>query len=82
MNEPTGWWRDKSTPAKVEAYTRWSFHFFAVIEVVTFGLPIFGNVSSALTWPLFLLVCAHAVLCAVTRSQSLDWTRGTRRQPG
>lgn len=82
MNEPTGWWRDKSTPAKVEAYTRWSFHFFAVIEVVTFGLPIFGNVSSALTWPLFLLVCAHAVLCAVTASQSLDWTRGTRRQPG
>ncbi len=82
MNEPTGWWRDKSTPAKVEAYTRWSFHFFAVIEVVTFGLPIFGNVSSALTWPLFLMVCAHAVLCAVTASQSLDWTRGTRRQPG
>lgn len=82
MKKPTGWWHGKSTPAKVETYTRWSFHFFALIEVTTFGLPIFGNVSDALSWPLFLLVCAHAALCAVTASQSLDWTRGTREQPG
>ena len=29
-----GWWRGKTTPAKVETYTRWSFHFFAVIEEI------------------------------------------------
>ncbi|MGW0191655.1 glycoside hydrolase family 53 protein, partial [Streptomyces sp. NPDC003362] len=29
---PGRWWRRKSTPAKVETYTRWSFHFFAVAE--------------------------------------------------
>ncbi|MFG2308832.1 sensor histidine kinase [Streptomyces sp. NPDC048566] len=81
MDEPTGWWRGKSTPAKVETYTRWSFHFFAAIEIVTFGLPAFGNIPRGLSWTLFLLICGHAVLCAVTASRSLDWTRGTREQP-
>ncbi|WP_189187283.1 sensor histidine kinase [Streptomyces albiflavescens] len=85
MSRPGGWWRGKSTPAKVETYTRWSFHFFAVIEVASIGLPVFGNVgnvSPALSWMLFLLVCGHAVLCAVTASRALDWARGTREQPG
>ncbi|WP_371096050.1 sensor histidine kinase [Streptomyces sanglieri] len=82
MSGRGGWWRGKSTPEKVETYTRWSFTFFAVIEVVSIGLPIFDNVSSALAWCLFLLVCGHSALCAVTASQALDWVRGTREQPG
>ncbi|MFD4550612.1 histidine kinase [Streptomyces sp. NPDC058466] len=82
MSRPAGWWRGKSTPAKVETYTRWSFHFFAVIEVVSMGLPVFGSVSRTMAWCLFLLVCGHAGLCAVTASRALDWARGTREQPG
>ncbi|MFF2386694.1 histidine kinase [Streptomyces sp. NPDC058108] len=81
MSGPGGWWRGKSTPAKVETYTRWSFHFFALIEVVSIGLPLFSNVTGTLPWFLFPLVCAHSVLCAATASRALDWARGTRERP-
>ncbi|PBC62705.1 sensor histidine kinase [Streptomyces sp. Tue6028] len=81
MSGPDGWWRAKSTPAKVETYTRWSFHSFAVIEAVTLGLPFFGNVSPAPAWLLFVLVCGHSALCATTSSRALDWIRGSREQP-
>jgi two-component system sensor histidine kinase DesK len=81
MSRTSGWWRGKSTPAKVETYTRWSFHFFTVLEAASIGLPLFGSVSTGRSWTLFLLVCGHSVLCAVTASRALDWTRGTREQP-
>ncbi|MFF2997564.1 sensor histidine kinase [Streptomyces sp. NPDC057950] len=81
MSRPGGWWRGKSTPAKVETYTRWSFHFFALIEIATIGLPLFANVPDTLSWCLFPLVCGHSALCAVTASRTLDWTRGTRDRP-
>jgi two-component system sensor histidine kinase DesK len=81
MREAGGWWRRKSTPAKVETYTRWSFHFFAVIYVASIGLPVLGQVTGQLALWLVLLVCAHAVMCAVTASRALDWTRGRREQP-
>ncbi|MFJ9106042.1 sensor histidine kinase [Streptomyces sp. NPDC102405] len=81
MREAGGWWRRKSTPAKVETYTRWSFHFFALIYVASVGLPVFGEVTGQLAVWLVLLVCAHAVVCAVTASRALDWTRGRREQP-
>ncbi|MEV0183771.1 histidine kinase [Streptomyces sp. NPDC050625] len=81
MSGTPGWWRRKSTPAKVETYTRWSFHFFAVIEVATFGLPLFGQVGSGLAGWLSALVAGHAALCAATASRTLDWTRGRRDRP-
>ncbi|MEU0948471.1 histidine kinase [Streptomyces canus] len=81
MREAGGWWRRKSTPAKVETYTRWSFHFFALIYVASVGLPVFGQVTGQLAVWLVLLVSAHAVVCAVTASRALDWTRGRRAQP-
>ncbi|MDN3023890.1 histidine kinase [Streptomyces sp. S.PB5] len=81
MREPGGWWQRKSTPAKVETYTRWSFHFFAVIEVVSLGLPILGGIPGWLAGLLLVLVVGHAVACAVTASRALDWTRGRREQP-
>lgn len=76
-----GWWRGKSTPAKVETYTRWSFHTFPFIEVATFALPTFGYVPAPVNWILFLLVSAHAAVAAVTASLTLDWTRGRRTLP-
>ena len=81
MRKPGSWWGRKSTPAKVETYTRWSFHFFAVIEVASIGLPLLGAMTPWLAAPLLALVIVHAVVCAVTASRALDWTRGRREQP-
>ncbi|NUP03054.1 MAG: sensor histidine kinase [Nonomuraea sp.] len=81
MRKPGSWWGRKSTPAKVETYTRWSFHFFAVIEVASIGLPLLGSMTVWLAAPLLALVTAHGVACAVTASRALDWTLGRREQP-
>ncbi|MFJ6574276.1 sensor histidine kinase [Streptomyces sp. NPDC091292] len=81
MRKPGLWWRRKSTPAKVETYTRWSFHFFAVIEIFTIGFVPFGIVPQPRAGWLFLLVCGHALLCGIVSSRLLDWARGTRDDP-
>ncbi|MEV8597497.1 histidine kinase [Streptomyces sp. NPDC052012] len=81
MREPGGWWRRKSTPEKVETYTRWSFHFFGVVEVLFVALPAVGALGPRLGSLLLAAVAAHAALCMVTVSRALDWTRGRRRQP-
>jgi two-component system sensor histidine kinase DesK len=78
---PRNWWARKSTPAKVETYTRWTFHVIAFVEVAAIGLPVFGQVGTRLTLWLVLVVCLHSALCALTASRALDWIRGTREQP-
>lgn len=66
MSKLTGWWRNRSSAGKVELYTRWSFHFFVLIEITTIGLAALGSMtatSSALVpFSLLLAVCVHAVL--------------------
>ncbi|GGY11615.1 sensor histidine kinase [Streptomyces anandii] len=81
MRGPGSWWRNKTTPAKVETYTRWSFHLFAVLEVPAIGLPAFAQAGTGLAASLAGMVTVHAVACAVTASRALDWTRGRRDQP-
>ncbi|MFD7939977.1 sensor histidine kinase [Streptomyces sp. NPDC054950] len=81
MRRPWGWWGRKSTPAKVETYTRWSFHFFAVAEFMAVGLPFTGGLRTGTGWWLPAMTVAHCVLSAVTASRALDWTRGRRPQP-
>ncbi|MCQ9185326.1 sensor histidine kinase [Streptomyces sp. IBSBF 2953] len=81
MRRPWGWWRRKSTPAKVETYTRWSFHFFAVAEFMAVGLPSAGGLPTGLGRWLPALTLVHCTLGAVTASRALDWTRGRRPQP-
>lgn len=81
MRRPGSWWERKSAPAKVETYTRWTFHMIAFVEVTAIGLPVLGLLD---VWPalwLSLVVCVHAVLSAVTASRALDWICGTREQP-
>ncbi|WTZ42671.1 histidine kinase [Streptomyces sp. NBC_01390] len=78
---PLNWWGRKSTPAKVETYTRWSFHLFPFVEITAIGLPVLGQAGAGLAPWLFALVCVHAGLCAVTASRALDWVRRTREQP-
>ncbi|MGC0330988.1 two-component system sensor histidine kinase DesK [Streptomyces sp. SAI-170] len=81
MRGAGGWWRAKSTPAKVETYTRWSFHFFGVIEVLAIGTSALGEAGAGIGLWLLLVVGVHAVVGAVTASRALDWTRGQREQP-
>ncbi|MDG9719922.1 histidine kinase [Streptomyces sp. DH24] len=81
MRGPGRWWRGKSTPAKVETYTRWSFHSFAVIEVTLFGLPLLEHARMPYAAWLAAVLAGHALLCAVTGSRALDWHRGRREQP-
>lgn len=81
MRGPGAWWHGKTTTAKVETYTRWSFHSFALVEVCVVGLPVFGEVGMPLTLWVFLPLCGHALLGSVTSSRALDWTCGRREQP-
>ncbi|MFH8444730.1 sensor histidine kinase [Streptomyces sp. NPDC018026] len=81
MRRPDGWWRVKSTPEKVETYTRWSFHFFGVIEILALGVTAYGRTGAGLATVLCLLVTAHAAVCMLVSSRALDWTRGRRPQP-
>ncbi|MFI2414080.1 sensor histidine kinase [Streptomyces sp. NPDC018947] len=81
MRRPRRWWGRKSTPAKVETYTRWSFHFFGLCEVLSLGVSTFEKVGGRLAAGLTLLVVAHASVCMLVASRSLDWTRGRRAQP-
>ncbi|MFD7404513.1 sensor histidine kinase [Streptomyces sp. NPDC059866] len=81
LHGPGSWWRGKSTPAKIETYTRWSYHFFGVAELLTIGVPVIGQAGPGLGSWLLLMVCVHAGVCAVTASRALDWTLGRREQP-
>ncbi|MFF9116173.1 sensor histidine kinase [Streptomyces massasporeus] len=81
MRTPGRWWRHKTTPEKVESYTRWSFHFFAVMEFFSVGLTSVAPLGPRLGTVAMLVVAVHAALCFVTVSRSVDWTRGRRPQP-
>lgn len=81
MQASGGWWGRKSTPGKVETYTRWSFHFFALVEVTSLGLPLFAQVGAGTASWLAALVAVHALICSATASRALDWTRDRRPRP-
>lgn len=81
----TGWWKNRSSAGKVELYTRWSFHFFVLIEIFSIGLvpvaSMAGKTSPAVGLALFLTVCAHSVLVGFLSSRALDWIVGRRERP-
>ncbi|WP_217141860.1 sensor histidine kinase [Streptomyces sp. AC627_RSS907] len=81
MRRPRRWWRRKSTPAKVETYTRWSFHFFGIIEILAIGVSAFDRTGPRLATGLALLVTVHAAVGMVVASRALDWTLRRRPQP-
>ncbi|MET4925850.1 histidine kinase [Streptomyces sp. PSRA5] len=77
----TGAWTGKSNPAKVEIYTRWSFHSFAVVEVGVIGLVAGARTASPVGGWFLLLICAHAIVTATTSSYALTWALGRRARP-
>ncbi|MEQ8145881.1 sensor histidine kinase [Streptomyces sp. OP7] len=81
MGSPGGWWGRKSTPAKVETYTRWSFYFIALSEPTVIGVTAFGHLDVRAGLLLMLPVAGHVALAVVTASRALDWTCGRRPQP-
>ncbi|MFF4270725.1 sensor histidine kinase [Streptomyces sp. NPDC001536] len=81
MRGPGEWWRGKNTPQKVETYTRWTFHFFAVLEVVTVGLSVANALTPGPAVWLTLAATAHAAVCALTVSRAVDWVCGRREHP-
>ncbi|AQS68813.1 sensor histidine kinase [Streptomyces pactum] len=81
MRRPRRWWGRKSTPAKVETYTRWSFHFFGVIEILVIVLSAVERAGPRLATGLALAAVAHAAVCMLVASRSLDWTLARRAQP-
>ncbi|MER5731924.1 histidine kinase [Streptomyces sp. NPDC002138] len=83
MSRLTGWWKDRGSAAKVELYTRWSFHFFVLVEILSVGLlPLLSaEGAGAARLAVCLLVCAHAVLCGVLTSRALDWVLDRRPRP-
>ncbi|MFD7118338.1 histidine kinase [Streptomyces sp. NPDC059922] len=87
MSRLTGWWHGWSTPArssmaKVELYTRWTFHSFTILEVAAIGVPrLFDGSGGQRGGWLFLLVVAHSALTGVLLSTAMDWRLGQREQP-
>ncbi|MEV5932521.1 sensor histidine kinase [Streptomyces sp. NPDC052079] len=81
MSRPGGWWERKSTPAKFETYTRWSFHLLALTELSVAGGMLIGQVGPRLAVPLVSMAALHSVVCGVTASRALDWQRGQRDRP-
>ncbi|RYJ26139.1 sensor histidine kinase [Streptomyces sp. L-9-10] len=87
MSRLTGWWHGWSKPArsnmaKVELYTRWTFHGFTIVEVGAIGIPqlFAGGGGQRGSW-LFLLVMAHSAVTGVLLSTAMDWRLGRREQP-
>ncbi|WP_327305875.1 histidine kinase [Streptomyces sp. NBC_01298] len=81
----SGWWKNRSSAGKVELYTRWSFHLFVGLEIVSIGLAVLGSapgkVPALVTATLFLTVCAHSLVVGFLSSRSLDWILGRRERP-
>ncbi|MET9854062.1 histidine kinase [Streptomyces sp. NPDC006450] len=81
----SGWWKNRSSAGKVELYTRWSFHFFVVIEIVSIGLAVGGSSagkgSAIVPVALFVTVVAQSLLVGLLSSRSLDWILGRRERP-
>ncbi|WP_340559944.1 sensor histidine kinase [Streptomyces sp. GSL17-111] len=78
----TAWWDRRSDPARIELYTRWTFHFFFVCEA--FGFAPTAVLAASVLWAKGVLagtVVVHAVLGAVATSRALDWALGRRDRP-
>ncbi|MFJ3563625.1 sensor histidine kinase [Streptomyces diastaticus] len=80
IRRPRSWWGRKGTAAKVEAYTRISFQFFPVIQLLT-ALFSLAPVPARSALPVAGAVLVHTVAGFRLTGQALDWAAGRRAQP-
>ncbi|MFF8568675.1 sensor histidine kinase [Streptomyces albidoflavus] len=80
IRRPRMWWGRKGTAAKVEAYTRISFQFFPVIQLVT-ALFSLAPVPAGSALPVAGAVLVHTAIGLRLTGQALDWGAGRRAQP-
>ncbi|MCX2970555.1 MULTISPECIES: sensor histidine kinase [Streptomyces] len=76
------WWTRRSDTARIELYTRWTFHFFALCEALVFSLP--GLLVTLPVWARIALtgsVAAHALLVSRATDRALDWALERRGRP-
>ncbi|MEV6675747.1 histidine kinase [Streptomyces erythrochromogenes] len=77
-----GWWDRRSDPARIELYTRWTFHFLAFNEVLLGAESALIEAPGApIPW-LAVLITVHAVAVGATCSRALDWALDQRARPG
>ncbi|MFE7778275.1 sensor histidine kinase [Streptomyces sp. NPDC057445] len=82
MSRLTGWWSGRSNAAKVELYTRWSFHSFVLVEITSIGVvPVSTGGWSPPGLALCLLICVHAASSGLLSSRALDWSLDRRERP-
>ncbi|MET7639476.1 histidine kinase [Streptomyces sp. NPDC005438] len=79
----TGWWTDRNTPDRIEIYTRYSFLFFALAELLWVGVSAlrWADTPTAVRLGLFALVAAHAATSALASVRALDWAMERRGRP-
>ncbi|MFD4988985.1 sensor histidine kinase [Streptomyces sp. NPDC058374] len=80
IRRPRSWWGRKGTAAKVEAYTRISFQFFPVIQLLT-ALFSLAPVPARSALPVAGAVLVHTAVGLRLTGQALDWAAGRRAQP-
>ncbi|MEU8526518.1 MULTISPECIES: sensor histidine kinase [Streptomyces] len=86
MSRLTGWWSGRSSAAKVELYTRWTFHLFILLEVTGVGfVPLtshaHGDLGTGPALAVALLVVVLAALCGLLSSRAIDWQLDRRERP-
>lgn len=78
----TAWWDRRSDPARIELYTRLSFHFFVLVGTATTALLTVHSAHPG--WVRAVLpvaVLADGVVTAFTASRVLDWALDRRERP-
>ncbi|MEE1721542.1 histidine kinase [Streptomyces albidoflavus] len=80
IRRPGRWWGRKGTAAKVESYTRISFHLFPVAQLVTALLSL-TPVPARSALPVAGALLVHVVLGLRLTGQALDWVAGRRARP-
>ncbi|MEW2494575.1 histidine kinase [Streptomyces nodosus] len=77
-----GWWGDKGASARVELYTRWTFHCVALIQLLAVAGPVaLSDGPGAPRAVLATLLALHSGLTALTCSRALGSLLDHREPP-
>ncbi|MFF7145103.1 hypothetical protein ACFZB5_28400 [Streptomyces nodosus] len=77
-----GWWGDKGASARVELYTRWTFHCVALIQLLAVAGPVaLSDGPGASRAVLATLLALHSGLTALTCSRALGSLLDHREPP-